>query len=100
MGPLKHWIEGWRVIGRYIWFQIVYGLYLIPLTILGKVLEHFTRGRIDPKHLGGGMIALLLLAVLIGLAYLPLAFYFAAESTGYLKRPASRRPWEHGTSDV
>jgi hypothetical protein len=94
----SRWTEGWRVIGRFIWFQIVYSLFLIPLTIVAKVVAHYIP--IDSKQLAPGPIVILLLGLLLGLLYLPLAFYFASDATGYLKRRAPRNPWEHDTPDA
>jgi hypothetical protein len=95
-----NWKEGWRVFGRLVIFQVVYTVFLIPLTGLWKLLEQFFPNSIDPHHLSSATIAALALAIFGGGIYLPFALFSASQVTGYLKGKHPRYPWEDSPPSV
>ncbi len=82
---LRHWGEGIKVIGRFIWFTLIFRILILPL----ELLLWFLNPKDQPVLGQNGFNDRAALALIPFILYVPIAAHFAARLSGHL-RP--RRP--------
>lgn len=75
MNLKKDWIEGWKVVARLVWFNIVAGLIFIPLKCFTSLLIGLNP---ESQVLSVGAV---LLALVLLVAFGPLCFAYASKAT-------------------
>jgi CHASE2 domain-containing sensor protein len=84
---LGAWMEGVRVVGRWLWFSLHLSFMMVPCQIMVILITGKTDWEVFAKGPFDGRAAI---AVAVGLVYFPLACYGAARCSGYLGRRGAR----------
>ena len=78
LSVLNKWFEGWKCIGRIIWFLFVLSIFSIPIRIVIAFFEYY-ESNTQPVYSLIGIFGLIVIS--------PLCFYFACHYTSRFNKP-------------
>ena len=76
-----NWKQGWPLFGRWLFFTVLVGLWLIPISIVEFFLKSKGLAMFDDNGFHWQPCVTLVMAVIL----LPIAFAYAQKQTGFFK---------------